>query len=320
MAAAARERDALAELVEDGVDELGLERHGLRVFVAAVPLGDRLLDRLARRPAVEVLEPQVVLEQVRHPALEPVQPRERVLAQGDEHVQRKAGRAQEAGQLLGGIARLPAVAVVEEELLELVQDQQHRRVRAARPGREVVRERPARRLAGAERGAHAVAHCAERVLAPAAHDDRDVLRGDPGRDVVRGHRVEVVDDPREQHGALAHARRGVQQRQPGGDQVRGDDLALGPAAEEVGGVLDGERDEPAIRARGAGARRAPIRRRDGPGHDAAARAGGASSSPWRARSSPATYSSSETSWISTLRSSQNAQSSSCGCSWTAHEL
>jgi hypothetical protein len=78
------------------------------------------LDGRSGRLAVQVSEPEVVLEQMRDVALEPVQTREGVLAYRQEDVQIEVPCAEDLAELDGQsfVGR-----VVEEVLLELVEDQ-----------------------------------------------------------------------------------------------------------------------------------------------------------------------------------------------------
>ena len=82
---------------------------------------DRLDDRIARRTTVEVVEPQVVREEVRDPALEAVELGERVVAEREQDTNAETGARDELGQLVGKAGLL---RVVEEVLLGLVEDQQ----------------------------------------------------------------------------------------------------------------------------------------------------------------------------------------------------
>ena len=94
--------------------------------VVAARRGSSIARRAAR--PVEVLEPQVVVEEVRDPALEAVEPRERVLADRDEEVRRAAhGRSATRGNSSSKRAGSPSSRVVEEVLLELVEDHEQDR-------------------------------------------------------------------------------------------------------------------------------------------------------------------------------------------------
>ena len=71
-------------LVEHRFDQARLDLHALIRGYAAVVFLQRPHDRLAGCLAAEAVYPQVVAEQVGDPSLEPVEPRERVLADRDE--------------------------------------------------------------------------------------------------------------------------------------------------------------------------------------------------------------------------------------------
>ena len=104
------------DLVEDHLHELGLDldRFAGQLVVAL----NRPEDRGAAAVPVEVVEPEVVGEEVRDPALERIELREGVLAQPEEEVRAKARLADRCGKLVREFVPL----VVEEVLLELIED------------------------------------------------------------------------------------------------------------------------------------------------------------------------------------------------------
>ena len=87
-------------------------------------------DRRARGVAVEVVDAQVVVEQVRDAPLEAVELRERVLAQRDEEVHAQVGSLTIARTRRRTCPARRSSRVVEEVLLELVEDDEQRRARA----------------------------------------------------------------------------------------------------------------------------------------------------------------------------------------------
>ena len=116
---------ARLDLVEDGVDERRLDARPVRARYEVRPALERALDRLPGRRAIEVLEAQVVVEQVRDPALEPVEARDRVLADRDQDTERQVAAGEHAWQRGGEVVGVVARRVVDEVLLELVEDQEH---------------------------------------------------------------------------------------------------------------------------------------------------------------------------------------------------
>src|SRR5205807_3857518 len=110
---------AALHLVEDGLDERGLDAHGLAAELAVAL--ERADDRLAPARPVEMVEPEVVAEEVRDPGLERVELRERVLPQAEQEVRPQAGLADRRRELPRE-AGAGAVSLVEEVLLRLVED------------------------------------------------------------------------------------------------------------------------------------------------------------------------------------------------------
>ena len=75
-------------------------------------------DGRAGTATVEVVEPEVVREEVRYPALERIELRQRVFAQPEQEVRAETRLADCRGELAGERIAL----LVEEVLLELVED------------------------------------------------------------------------------------------------------------------------------------------------------------------------------------------------------
>src|SRR5262249_43930126 len=236
--------------------------------------------------AVEPFEPQPVREEARNRSLQRVETGERVLAHADQDVHAQAAALQDACELL---CELAAAAVVQEELLELIED--HVEIAAGPIGgmgeraREVTAH-PPRRVD--ERG--------DRVSPPTGEDQclRLSLLPEPVRDACPEDR------------ALPNAARSVQDRDPRGDQVRRDDLALPFASEE----------EKRVGVRVLERRKALVGRRKGRDGDAHA----ATSAPIPAcAASNSTYRSSGSSCTSTSRRRQNSRSSGLASGCTAHD-
>jgi len=108
--------------IDHRVDEPRLERVGRLVAVQEVPLLDGPLDRPAGGVTVQVLDPDVVREQPRDAALEPVELRESVLADRDEEVDAQVLVVDDLRELLRERPLAFLVGVVEEVVLELVED------------------------------------------------------------------------------------------------------------------------------------------------------------------------------------------------------
>ena len=135
------------DLVEDGVDERRLD---LRLLAGprqdAVPVLERPFDRLARSRPVEVVDPEEVCEQAGDAVLEAVELRERVLANREHEVGRRAPPTQRDRELLVERARPSVGPVVEEVLLELVEHDQQRTADPVPPLDADVGEATRRRL------------------------------------------------------------------------------------------------------------------------------------------------------------------------------
>ena len=113
-----------------------------------VPLLERPFDRLPRGRPVEVVDAEQVREEARDAGLEAVEPRERVFANREDEVGRRPPLSQRERQLLLEGVRAFIVRVVEEVVLELVEDDQHRAADPRRPLGEDVREPTGRRAQG----------------------------------------------------------------------------------------------------------------------------------------------------------------------------
>ena len=219
------------DLVEHGLDELGVDSHRLAAELAVAL--DRTDDRLAPSLPIEMVEPQVVAEEVRDPGLERVELRQRVLPQAEQEVRPQPGLADRRGQLTGE-AGPEAVALVEEVLLELVEDHVDVPLHDPRRGPQRVGERPA--AFESDRLLDRLVQAAARVTGPGReHDDRGVVDG-----------ADRVGDRGPEQRRLPDPARAVQDREPRGHQIGDDDLPLALAAEEEEGVELGvlERRQP----------------------------------------------------------------------------
>ena len=138
-------------LREHGVDELRLDVDALLRGDDVVPPLDRPKDRCGCRRAVETIEPQVVREEVRDPPLEHVELRERVVAKREKQVRAQRRPEDDLWQLADERSRPLLLAVVDEVLLELVEDEVEVAVEDVRPvsttsaseSRRAARRRPA---------------------------------------------------------------------------------------------------------------------------------------------------------------------------------
>ncbi len=235
------ERDlAGGDLVEDRVHELRLDRdRPLGAGLEAVPELERRFDRLARGLAVEVVDPQQVVEQTRDLAFEAVEERERVLPDREENVRGGVATAERARELAlerpaGTLAR-----VVEEVLLELVEHEQQRAARALGKTGEAIDERALGRIGGEfrldgrDRLAHGLAEGGDGVGgAPRGEGDGDELGGSRGRVLAPRLLAEMPHHPGVEHRALPDPARAVENRDAVGAEVVDDDLAPPVPAEE----------------------------------------------------------------------------------------
>ena len=117
-------------LIEHPTHQAGFEGPGRMGIGRAVVHVDRPADRGLGAAAVEVVEAVCVVEHVRDVGLEPVELEQRVVTQGEQHVQVRHVGCQGLGQR--GRGRIRRV-VVEEVVLELVEHQEQLPVDIARP-------------------------------------------------------------------------------------------------------------------------------------------------------------------------------------------
>ena len=105
---------------QHGVDQIWLDGQGVRArHEDGEPLGGPE-DRAASRVDGEAIELQPVGQQRGKPAFEHVEPRKRVLADRDEHVDRQLGTGHELGKR---VTERRVAAVVDEVLLYLIEQQ-----------------------------------------------------------------------------------------------------------------------------------------------------------------------------------------------------
>ena len=311
--------------IQHPADQLRLGRPRLLVCEQLVVAPERLQDRRLGLADAQVPDAHVVLEQVGDAALEPVQPGQRVLADGDQEAHRQVGPVDRRRELGGEAARAVLVPVVEEPLLELVQDHQQLQVPAGRPGGEGPGQPPGRvRLGRAGLPEHPrdlladpVQQPGDRVAGPLV----DVDHHQPGRagGVVGPGLLlaQLVHHPGPQDRALADPAGPVDQGELGRHQVGGQDGPFGVPAEEERGVALGVRLQPLVGGR-------PRPGRGGQGRVGRGRLAHQPTPPVGARSrcavSPTTYSSRDVSRTSTPRRCQNSSSIGLGSSWMAHDL
>ncbi len=152
--------------------------------------------------------------------------------------------------------------MVQEILLELIQDHQQVRAGPLGPAGQQVDQRaavPGDRfgLLGQDLGDRVLdgpSQTRQRIVGPAAKRHHDELGVTEIRQVASRLLPKMMFHAGAQHAALAHAAGSVEQGQPSGLQVGRDDLAVGVSAEEVGPVVDRERDQAdvgAVALRGA---------------------------------------------------------------------
>jgi hypothetical protein len=224
-------------LVEHRLDESRLDADALVLGCEPVVRLDRPEHRVARCPTVEPVEAQRVREQAGDARLERVDLRERVLPERDQHAHGQVRARDELGQDVCERPLTLLVAVVEEELLELVE---HEADLAADQRPELGEVLVQRQRSELDRLAESLgdtrfgrrANGLDRVAAPRV-DERD---GEPrlsvGAHVVARDRAEPRRHARTHHRRLADAARPVEHGQLRRHQVRGDHLRLPLAAEE----------------------------------------------------------------------------------------
>ncbi len=251
-------RRLAGDLVHHRLDQLGLDLDALVLGEPLVASGQRAGDRAAGLLAVEVLQPQRVGQDLGHRRTQGVEPCERVAAHREQGADPHVRGVERLGQL-GREGRL--LAVVQEQLLDLVEQQVELAVEGLAGDPQAVDQRGLRGQPGAARPAgragvdgdpgadgrvDGVGQERERVVgAPGVEHHRDA-----GRRLERAQRVGHAGA---QQRALADAALAVQHGQRVGQQVRDQHLALALAAEERARVLVGrlERCEAAVRAAGA---------------------------------------------------------------------
>jgi hypothetical protein len=251
-AVAAREA-ARGRRVDHGLGQRRLER--VRRLVrrqAAVPFLDRAVDRVPRGRAAEVVDPNVVCEQARDPALEAVELRPRVLSDREQEVHPQVRVVDDLRERARERLLAVVLAVVEEVLLELVEDDEDRphssRPRAQRPDGRVARTPRVDAGPGGLRRGHAdgLHQPGQRVVAPGAEGaDREGGTARGG-----GMPAQRVDHAGLDQGRLADAARPVDDREPRRAEVPGDDPDLLVAAEEEVGVCLAVRNEADVRRLG----------------------------------------------------------------------
>ena len=202
-----------------------------------------------------MLELQAIREQSGKPALERIEAGERVFANGDEDVDGELGPGHELRQR---VAECGVVAVVDEVLLDLVEQQVDLRVLGG-----CNLDRLGERAGLDRRGScHRLGECGCRGIRPDVADcDERFVRKCP----------QVARDAGAQHRALADPRRAVEDGQARRHDVRDDDIAVLLASEEELlvelRVFEGR--EPLVRARGGRAQ--PCECRHAGAHAAASR-------------------------------------------------
>ena len=119
---------SVAHLLEHGIHQVGLERDGWLIGAALVHALDRAHDGVAGRLAIEIVQMEVVAVHVRDQAVEQIaDPGVGVLSDREEEMGLNVRIIDAGGELPCEVpAPVGAVQVVQEELLELVEDHEHR--------------------------------------------------------------------------------------------------------------------------------------------------------------------------------------------------
>ena len=234
-----------ANLVEHVLYELRLHGHLLRPRCELVVELERLHDRVAPGRSRQGLQPDPVLEEPGKVSLEEMEVRESVLAQRDEEVHagpRVAGRVDEHGRD-GGLD--PQARLVDEQLLELVEDDEHLAVEGPSAVLDRLGQRPAGRNRRADGGRHGAAdrlgELARGIASPRREEDDDVLRLPFGSLRVRGTIAQRRHHARPEERALPHAAGAVEQGHTCRPEVGRDHPPFALAAEEEGRVALGVR-------------------------------------------------------------------------------
>ena len=170
--ASAAKRDAAGgHLSEHGIGKHRFDRDGR--FICRERLiepFDRFDDRVVRLAAVEVIDAQVVVEQVRDAALEEVELRDRVLTHRHQKADAQVAAIDGAGKFDGEGVVTVLGTVVEKVFLELIEDDHQVAVdrRGCRP-QTVLERRAVDRVADLLGDGEIQA--ADRVVAPVSKDD-----------------------------------------------------------------------------------------------------------------------------------------------------
>jgi hypothetical protein len=193
--------------------------------------------------SIEMVDPEVIVEEPGDIALEPVELREGVPPDRDQEV-RARGAVDRPRQLPRQRVLADLVVVVEKVLLEVVEDDEQPAVHSISVGLEHTCE-VARRRGGIDRlgVGHRLANGRrdgdERVVRPR----RDYGDRDAGAVRVARRPPERRRDTRAKQGCLPDARVAVKERQRLRAEVRCDDPTLGRATEEEGRVVLCERND-----------------------------------------------------------------------------
>ena len=207
---------------------------------------ERLHDRVAPGRSRQGLQPDPVLEEPGKVSLEEMEVRESVLAQRDEEVHagpRVAGRVDEHGRD-GGLD--PQARLVDEQLLELVEDDEHLAVEGPSAVLDRLGQRPAgrnrrrRRRPTRRRGSPRRARSRNRPATTRRRRRRAAasLR-ESARAAARSRSAGTT--PGAEQRALPHAAGAVEQGHAGRPEVGRDHPPLALAAEEEGRVALGVR-------------------------------------------------------------------------------
>ena len=163
--------------------------------------------------AIEVIDAQVVVEQVRDAALEEVELRDRIFPHRDQEAHAQVATVDGARRTRPRRCPSPSSGVIEKVLLELIEDDQQVAVDAS-PSHDCSRSaNVAPSTRDGQSPARSPARGRERIVAPGP-ERRPANCGVPRRRAARGgFRAQVVSDAGVEHRALADAARAVEQRQ-----------------------------------------------------------------------------------------------------------
>ena len=129
------------DLAEHRVDEVILERHVRVRLDELVEPRDRPGYRLSCGVTREWRHPQPRVQEPRNGPFEPIQLRERILSDRDEDVHPKAPVVDELWELHRERAGAVAAAVIQRQILELIEDQEQRCIQSLRSCRDRLHER-----------------------------------------------------------------------------------------------------------------------------------------------------------------------------------